>query len=148
MAPCRENGISSIDFPPSRSVVECDDPLASSQISSAYHRPRNGLQLFGPTLAVEAIDDGAFVVDDQAVAYWVGQAVELARQGIDNDSETDAPPVGYSCAECGVQDARNYVVTILDHDDIRHTRTEVCIPCAITVSADSVDRIIAGIITR
>mgnify|MGYP000663346633 CR=1 FL=1 len=40
------------------------------------------------------------------------------------------------------------IVTILDHDDIRHTRTEVCIPCAITVSADSVDRIIAGLITR
>lgn len=93
----------------------------------------------------------AIVVDDQAVAYWVGQAVELARQGLDVpdvDEEPDTEPVGYACAECGTQDATNYVVTILDHDDIRHTRTEVCIPCAITVSADSVDRIIAGIITR
>ncbi|MBS0477015.1 MAG: hypothetical protein JSR28_17935 [Proteobacteria bacterium] len=96
---------------------------------------------------VDAIDDGAFVVDDQAVAYWVGQAVELARQGIDDDTETDAPPVGYSCAECGVQDAYNYVVTILDHEDIRHTRTEVCIPCAVTVSAESVDKIIAELLT-
>lgn len=94
---------------------------------------------------VEAIEDGAFVVDDQAVAYWVGQAVELARQDID-DTETDTPPVGYSCAECGVQDASNYVVTILDHEDIRHTRTEVCIPCAVTVSAESVDKIIAGLL--
>jgi hypothetical protein len=96
---------------------------------------------------VEAIEDGAFVVDEQAVAYWVGQAVELARQGLDIP-DVDDEPVGYACAECGTQDATNYVVTILDHDDIRHTRTEVCIPCAITVSADSVDRIIAGIITR
>ena len=93
------------------------------------------------------IEDGAFVVDEQAVAYWVGQAVELARQGLDIP-DVDDEPVGYACAECGTQDATNYVVTILDHDDIRHTRTEVCIPCAITVSADSVDRIIAGIITR
>ena len=37
---------------------------------------------------VEAIEDGAFVVDDQAVAYWVGQAVELARQGIDEPRPT------------------------------------------------------------
>ena len=102
---------------------------------------------------VEAIDDGAFVVDDQAVAYWVGQAVELARQGIDtteDDESDDEPrePVGYACAECGTQDARNYLVTILDHDDIRHTRTEVCIPCAVTVSAESVDKIIAGLLTH
>lgn len=97
---------------------------------------------------VEAIEDGAFVIDDQAVAYWVGQAVELARQGTDDDTETEAEPVGYACAECGTQDATNYLVTILDHDDIRHTRTEVCIPCAVTVAADSVDKIIAGLRTR
>ncbi|MGG1910420.1 hypothetical protein AB1285_26720 [Microbacterium sp. NRRL B-14842] len=77
---------------------------------------------------IEAIDDGAFVVDDQAVAYWVGQAVELARQGIDDDTGDRRPAGRILCAECGVQDARNYVVTILDHEDIRHTRTEVCIP--------------------
>ena len=121
-------------------------PLTVEEIShEILARMTDGL---GGMSLVEAIDDGAFVVDDQAVAYWVGQAVELARQGIDDDTETDAPPVGYSCAECGVQDARNYVVTILDHEDIRHTRTEVCIPCAVTVSAESVDRIIAGLLTR
>lgn len=69
-------------------------------------------------------------------------------EAIDDDTETDAPPVGYSCAECGVQDAYNYVVTILDHEDIRHTRTEVCIPCAVTVSAESVDKIIAGLLAH
>ena len=52
----------------------------------------------------------------------IGQAVELARQGLDVpdlDEEPEAEPVGYACAECGTQDATNYVVTILDHDDIR-----------------------------
>src|SRR3546814_18169229 len=79
----------------------------------------------------EARDDGAIVGDDQAVAYWVSQAVELARQGLDVpdiDEEPDTEPVGYACAECGTQDATNYVVTILDHDDLRHTHTEACIP--------------------
>ena len=37
------------------------------------------------------------------------------------------------------------LVPVLDHDDIRHTRTEVCIPCAVTVAAASVDKIIAGL---
>ena len=100
---------------------------------------------------VEAIDDGAIVIDDQAVAYWVGQAVELARQGLDVpdiDEEPDTEPVGYACAECGTQDATNYVVTILDHDDIRHTRTEVCSPCGIPGAAASVARNSAGRIPR
>ena len=38
---------------------------------------------------VEAIDDGAIVIDDQAVAYWVGQAVELARQAL-HDAKSQA----------------------------------------------------------
>lgn len=33
------------------------------------------------------------------------------------------------CAECGTTKATTYVVTILDHADPKHTRTEVCLPC-------------------
>ena len=125
-------------------------PLTSTEISRTILERMTSNH--GGTLA-EAIEDSAFIVYDQAVAYWISQAVELARQGIDtteDDESDDEPrePVGYACAECGTQDARNYLVTILDHDDIRHTRTEVCIPCAVTVAADSVDQLIAGLITR
>jgi hypothetical protein len=120
-------------------------PLTVEEIShEILARMTDGL---GGMSLVEAIDDGAFVVDDQSVAYWIGEAVSLARQGTttDEDEIEERAPEGYSCAECGVQDATNYLVTVLDHDDIRHTRTEVCIPCAVTVAAASVDKIIAGL---
>ncbi len=123
-------------------------PLPVEEIShKILARITDGL---GGMSLVEAIDDGAFVVDDQSVAYWIGEAVSLARQGTttDEDEIEERAPEGYSCAECGVQDATNYLVTVLDHDDIRHTRTEVCIPCAVTVSAESVDKIIAGLLTH
>lgn len=122
-------------------------PLTVEEIShEILARMTDGL---GSMSLVEAIDDGAFVVDDQSVAYWINEAVRLARQGFtataDDDEIEERAPEGYSCAECGVQYATNYLVTVLDHDDIRHTRTEVCIPCAVTVAAASVDKIIAGL---
>lgn len=126
-------------------------PLTVEEIShEILTRMTDGL---GGMSLVEAIDDGAFVVDDHAVSYWIGQAVALAREGSadaaeDDDEIQERAPEGYACAECGNQDATNYLVTVLDHDDIRHTRTEVCIPCAVTVAADDIARIIAGLTTR
>lgn len=33
------------------------------------------------------------------------------------------------CAECGTTKAESYVVTILDRESPKETRTEVCLPC-------------------
>lgn len=35
----------------------------------------------------------------------------------------------FVCAECGDDEAPTYVVTVLDREDPKHTRTEVCLPC-------------------
>ena len=71
---------------------------------------------------VEAIEDGAFVVDDQTVAYWVSQAVELARQGLDIPDLNDEP-VGYACAECGTQIGLPHE---LGNKSRRRTLVDVC----------------------
>ncbi|MBW8764544.1 MAG: hypothetical protein JF592_18520 [Microbacterium sp.] len=40
------------------------------------------------------------------------------------------PAQGFSCAECGTDSAADYVVTVLDIEQPRETRTEVCSSCA------------------
>lgn len=39
--------------------------------------------------------------------------------------------MGLSCASCGEGEGEvaTFVVTTLDYSDIKHTRTEVCLPC-------------------
>lgn len=43
--------------------------------------------------------------------------------------ESDMAAYPYECAECGATRARTYVVTTLDYEDPKETRTEVCLPC-------------------
>jgi hypothetical protein len=42
---------------------------------------------------------------------------------------TSCDGMPYACAECGTTEATTYVVTTLDPEDPRTTRTEVCRAC-------------------
>ena len=76
--------------------------------------------------------------DQFARQIGTGEAVEYAEtldliRAIAHAAYAATAPL--TCAECGTQNATGYIVTILDHTDPKHTRTEVCTRCHTEASA-------------
>lgn len=82
--------------------------------------------------------------------WWIAE--DERHDGSDLDSAVFVPPGrqaeaqlllaragGFACAECGTTEASTYVVTTLDPEDVRGTRTEVCRSCDDALRAAQLD---------
>lgn len=69
------------------------------------------------------------------LAYYEGGATiaeAILRYMLGLGPNLDRKPSGageYACAECGTTEAQTYVVTTLDPENPRESRTEVCLSC-------------------